>query len=54
MADSHALQDVIPDTGVTREYWLTVDRVDCAPDGYNATCLAFNGTVPGPTLSVSE
>lgn len=42
-----------PDTGVTREYWLSIDRIDCAPDGVSRTCLAFNGTVPGPTLMVS-
>lgn len=40
-------------TGVTREYWLTLDPVDCAPDGYQRTCMAFNGTVPGPQLTVS-
>lgn len=45
--------DVVPDTGVTREYWLTLDSIDCAPDGYQRTCMAFNGTVPGPTIIVS-
>lgn len=43
----------MPDTGVTREYWLNVEEVACAPDGYNTTCLTYNGTVPGPTLFVS-
>lgn len=43
-----------PDTGVTREYWLTLDTIDCAPDGYQRTCMAFNGTVPGPTIIVSN
>ncbi|KAJ4421842.1 laccase, multicopper oxidase, benzenediol:oxygen oxidorectuctase [Gnomoniopsis sp. IMI 355080] len=38
-------------TGVTREYWLTLDPIDCAPDGYQRTCMAFNGTVPGPQLT---
>lgn len=42
-----------PSTGVTREYWLTLDPIDCAPDGYQRTCMAFNGTVPGPELTVS-
>lgn len=42
--------DVIPHTGVTREYWLSVVRVDCAPDGYERTCLTFNGTLPGPPI----
>lgn len=48
------IQDVVPVTGVTREYWLTVDEVDCAPDGYPTTCQAFNGTIPGPTIIVCE
>ncbi|KAJ4385589.1 hypothetical protein N0V93_010018 [Gnomoniopsis smithogilvyi] len=42
--------DVVPETGITREYWLNVEQVACAPDGYNTTCLTYNGTVPGPTL----
>lgn len=46
--------EVTPDTGVTREYWLTLDAIDCAPDGYQRTCMAFNGTVPGPTITVSS
>lgn len=44
----------IPDTGVTREYWLTVDGVTCAPDGFQRTCMTINGTVPGPTIIVSS
>lgn len=43
-----------PDTGVTREYWLSVEDIDCAPDGYNTTCKAFNGTIPGPTIIVRK
>jgi len=39
-----------PDTGVTREYWLSVVNVTCAPDGYQRTCLTFNGTIPGPAI----
>lgn len=42
-----------PDTGVTREYWLSVESGDCAPDGVQRTCMTFNGTVPGPTIFVS-
>lgn len=42
----------IPDTGVTREYWLSVEDGNCAPDGYQRTCMTFNGTVPGPTIIV--
>lgn len=43
----------VPDTGVTREYWLSVEGADCAPDGVQRTCMTFNGTVPGPTIFVS-
>lgn len=43
-----------PDTGVTREYWLSLELIDCALDGYaREWCIAFNGTVPGPTIIVS-
>lgn len=42
--------DVTPDTGVTREYWLSAVEGPCAPDGYNRTCMTFNGTMPGPTI----
>jgi hypothetical protein len=40
-----------PNTGVTREYWLSAEKADCAPDGLNRTCMTFNGTVPGPLLT---
>ncbi|KAK6084490.1 extracellular dihydrogeodin oxidase [Seiridium cupressi] len=40
-----------PDTGVTREYWLSIEPVACAPDGLQRTCMSFNGTVPGPLLT---
>ncbi|KAK3984189.1 laccase-2 [Cladorrhinum sp. PSN332] len=42
--------DVTPDTGVTREYWLSVEQGLCAPDGYQRSCMTFNGTIPGPTI----
>lgn len=43
-----------PDTGVTREYWLSVQEGPCAPDGVEvSTCMTFNGTVPGPAIIVS-
>lgn len=45
--------NTFPDTGVTREYWLSIDGVSCAPDGYQRTCMTINGTVPGPTIVVS-
>ncbi|KAI0151431.1 laccase precursor [Pestalotiopsis sp. NC0098] len=40
-----------PDTGVTREYWLSIESAPCAPDGVQRTCQTFNGTVPGPLLT---
>ncbi len=42
--------DVVPDTGHTAEYWLSAVEGPCSPDGYNRTCMTFNGTVPGPTI----
>ncbi|PMD44973.1 multicopper oxidase [Hyaloscypha variabilis F] len=41
---------VIPDTGVTREYWLSVENSTLAPDGYERIALTFNGTIPGPAI----
>jgi hypothetical protein len=42
--------DVTPDTGATKEFWLSVVEGPCAPDGYQRTCMTFNGTIPGPTI----
>ncbi|KAK2614675.1 hypothetical protein N8I77_001481 [Diaporthe amygdali] len=42
--------DVFPDTGVTREYYLSIEEGPCAPDGYNTTCQTINGTMPGPLI----
>ncbi|KAL2140785.1 hypothetical protein VTI28DRAFT_3260 [Corynascus sepedonium] len=43
--------DVTPDTGgPPKEFWLSVVEGPCAPDGYNRTCMTFNGTIPGPTI----
>ncbi|KAF8858876.1 hypothetical protein BDZ45DRAFT_704516 [Acephala macrosclerotiorum] len=41
---------VTPDTGVTREFWLSVENVTAAPDGYERYILTFNGTSPGPAI----
>ncbi|EUC27967.1 multicopper oxidase [Bipolaris zeicola 26-R-13] len=41
---------IVPDTGVTREYWLDLTEVTVAPDGVSRTAMAVNGTIPGPTL----
>lgn len=42
--------DEVPDTGVTREYWLNVVNTTASPDGIERVVLAVNGSVPGPTL----
>lgn len=42
--------DVVPDTGVTREYYFSVTNVTAAPDGRERVVLAINGSVPGPTI----
>ncbi|KAL4923143.1 Cupredoxin [Aspergillus undulatus] len=42
--------DIIPDTGVTREYWLEIDEITASPDGWPRPAMAINGTIPGPTL----
>ncbi|TVY39689.1 Laccase [Lachnellula subtilissima] len=41
---------VTPNTGVTREYYLSVENTTVSPDGYSRFALTFNGTVPGPTI----
>ncbi|KAI1407056.1 multicopper oxidase [Hypoxylon sp. FL1857] len=41
---------VVPDTGVTREYWLELTDVTVAPDGVSRPAMAINGTIPAPTL----
>lgn len=40
----------VPETGVTREYWLELVNTTAAPDGVPRNVLTVNGTVPGPTL----
>jgi FtsP/CotA-like multicopper oxidase with cupredoxin domain len=42
--------DTVPDTGVTREYWLELTDVTVAPDGVSRLAMAINGSIPGPTL----
>ncbi|KAJ5260569.1 hypothetical protein N7478_012174 [Penicillium angulare] len=41
---------VTPYTGVTREFWLSVQNQTLAPDGYERTVLTANGTLPGPLI----
>ncbi|KAJ9315752.1 CAZyme family AA1 [Paecilomyces variotii] len=40
----------VPDTGVTREYYLELIEATVAPDGYSRTALTVNGSIPGPTI----
>lgn len=42
--------DVVPNTGVTREYYFTIQEVTVAPDGYSRSAMAINGSIPGPTI----
>ncbi|KAI1634228.1 putative multicopper oxidase [Biscogniauxia mediterranea] len=42
--------DEIPDTGVTREYWLEIQNGTAAVDGVERMVLTVNGSVPGPTI----
>jgi FtsP/CotA-like multicopper oxidase with cupredoxin domain len=37
-------------TGRTVEYWLNIEEIDCAPDGYQRKCMVANGTMPGPAI----
>lgn len=41
----------VPDTGVTREYWLELVNTTLAPDGYSRNVLTVNGSIPGPTIT---
>ncbi|CAL3967584.1 unnamed protein product [Diplocarpon coronariae] len=42
--------NVVPDTGVTREYYLELTNTTAALDGVSRMVLLVNGTFPGPTL----
>ncbi|KAI0397922.1 multicopper oxidase [Xylariaceae sp. FL0594] len=43
--------DQVPNTGVTREYWLELQNTTTAAvDGVERIVLTMNGTIPGPTL----
>ena len=41
---------IVPNTGVTREYWLNMEELVAAPDGFSRPVMAVNGTIPGPTI----
>ena len=40
----------VPDTGVTRIYYLTILNTTLSPDGVERIVQVVNGTYPGPTL----
>lgn len=42
--------DVVPDTGVTVEYWFELTNITASPDGYARTVLTVNGSIPGTRL----
>ena len=39
-----------PDTGNTVEVWLSAEESICNQDGYERSCMTFNGTMPGPPI----
>ncbi|QKX53200.1 uncharacterized protein TRUGW13939_00276 [Talaromyces rugulosus] len=41
---------VVPDTGVTREYWWVLEDGILSPDGVPRYTQTINGSYPGPTL----
>ncbi|KAJ6088585.1 hypothetical protein N7486_009846 [Penicillium sp. IBT 16267x] len=43
-------EETAPFTGVTREYWLTVNHTQLSPDGVLRYVMAVNGSIPGPTI----
>ena len=45
--------DTIFHTGRTVEYWLTLEKIDCTPDGYRRKCITANGTMPGPAITAN-
>jgi FtsP/CotA-like multicopper oxidase with cupredoxin domain len=42
--------NVVPNTGVTREYWFDIREEILAPDGVPRYVQVINGSVPGPTI----
>ncbi|KAJ5663179.1 Cupredoxin [Penicillium longicatenatum] len=43
-------EETAPYTGMTREYWLTINNTKLSPDGYPRDVMTANGTIPGPTI----
>ncbi|RYP38381.1 hypothetical protein DL768_010791 [Monosporascus sp. mg162] len=42
--------NTVPETGVTREYFLELQDVTVSPDGVSRPAIAVNGSIPGPTI----
>ncbi|KAH7390703.1 Cupredoxin [Pyrenochaeta sp. MPI-SDFR-AT-0127] len=43
----------VPDTGVTREFWLDITNMTIAPDGYERVALGINNSIPGPLIEAN-
>lgn len=41
---------VVPETGVTREYYFEIVNSTAAPDGIERLVQSINGSIPGPTI----
>jgi FtsP/CotA-like multicopper oxidase with cupredoxin domain len=42
--------NVVPNTGVIREYWFPTDEITVTPDGVSRPAMMVSVTVPGHTL----
>ncbi|RYP66628.1 hypothetical protein DL771_007697 [Monosporascus sp. 5C6A] len=42
--------NVVPETGVTREYFFELQDVTVSLDGVSRPAIAVNGSIPGPTI----
>ncbi|KAI9327148.1 laccase-1 precursor [Zopfochytrium polystomum] len=43
--------ETVPDTGVTRTYYLSLNNLTMAPDGVPVNVFAFNDSIPGPLIT---
>lgn len=43
--------DAVPDTGVTRVYYLNIENTTASPDGVEIPVMLINGSLPGPTIT---
>lgn len=42
-----------PDTGVTRDFYFSLQNITASPDGVERIVLTVNGSVPGPTIEAN-